>query len=640
MDKIIAGRLENSITFTLDTAGLTIADMKLGYIRWREGDGTTFTETLSIALTELANINTSWTANFAKYLDADATGGNKFVIRVDVPDAAFALSADRVICNVYDDGNNIVAQRIFDLKADLKDYKDGFVYVDSGAAFNTGEILGLDGVINKKVTDMVAAQNICDKLLNNKIEINGTHLNLDLDLSDYELRAASRGDTIGGDNVTGLSIFNSKLTDLIVSGDLIMNGNSHLVDCTLNQVLAGVATAGLQGSFERCIFNGENFLANGATTLLKKCYGSPTGNQLDAAIFTFITGAGDTAMYIMGFSGNLTLKAMTEADDLVEIYSDGQTNLIIDATCTNGTVILNGIGNHTNNGSGTVTTTNWQELPLSDASLTSQQVRDAMKLAPTGGAPAAGSVDEHLDTIEEDTNELQTTDLYQRYQGVVRYTEGSGNTNSVYGVDGVPGNPVSSSTALKALIDNIFTPNVAFIEGTIQLSENWHNIGAFQGRGFHSVINLNGQNGSDNIFDGLVLNGAFASADDETIIRSCLVQNVTNLSGVVNTCLFDGTIGVGASPGGLNVYEGRPLNNLTCTFDVSGTNKDLDLDGWNGDCIIDGADDAGSSINVVLQGGTLTINNCIAGTITVEGEGRVVLTGTPGATINTANIEV
>jgi len=35
--------------------------------------------------------------------------------------------------------------------------------------------------------------------------------------------------------------------------------------------------------------------------------------------------------------------------------------------------------------------------------LTAQEVRDAMKLAPTGGAPAAGSVDKHLDDILEDT---------------------------------------------------------------------------------------------------------------------------------------------------------------------------------------------------------------------------------------------
>ena len=35
--------------------------------------------------------------------------------------------------------------------------------------------------------------------------------------------------------------------------------------------------------------------------------------------------------------------------------------------------------------------------------LTAQETRDAMKLAPTGGAPAAGSVDEHLDDILLDT---------------------------------------------------------------------------------------------------------------------------------------------------------------------------------------------------------------------------------------------
>jgi hypothetical protein len=45
-------------------------------------------------------------------------------------------------------------------------------------------------------------------------------------------------------------------------------------------------------------------------------------------------------------------------------------------------------------------TANALELaPAGGGGLTSQQVRDAMKLAPTAGAPTAGSVDEHLDTI-------------------------------------------------------------------------------------------------------------------------------------------------------------------------------------------------------------------------------------------------
>jgi hypothetical protein len=39
--------------------------------------------------------------------------------------------------------------------------------------------------------------------------------------------------------------------------------------------------------------------------------------------------------------------------------------------------------------------------------ITSQAVRDAMKLAPTAGSPVAGSIDEHLDNILADTNEVQ-----------------------------------------------------------------------------------------------------------------------------------------------------------------------------------------------------------------------------------------
>jgi len=140
MDIIEAGSTNRSVLFAMDTAGLTIADLKLGYIRWSEGDGTSFTEVLSGALTALGTIITAHTDNRAIYLDADATGGNKFVLRVDFPDAAFATTKDRVICNVYDDGNDVVAHRVFSLNpnqsnliqiggvaqsaTDLKDFAD------------------------------------------------------------------------------------------------------------------------------------------------------------------------------------------------------------------------------------------------------------------------------------------------------------------------------------------------------------------------------------------------------------------------------------------------------------------------------------------------------------------------------------
>lgn len=47
-----------------------------------------------------------------------------------------------------------------------------------------------------------------------------------------------------------------------------------------------------------------------------------------------------------------------------------------------------------------------EQGPAGGGGLTQQQVRDAMKLAPTAGAPSAGSVDEHLDDILTDTAEI------------------------------------------------------------------------------------------------------------------------------------------------------------------------------------------------------------------------------------------
>lgn len=46
------------------------------------------------------------------------------------------------------------------------------------------------------------------------------------------------------------------------------------------------------------------------------------------------------------------------------------------------------------------------EIAVGAGGLTSQEVRDAMKLAPTVGSPAAGSVDDHLDNINGDTDAI------------------------------------------------------------------------------------------------------------------------------------------------------------------------------------------------------------------------------------------
>ena len=71
------------------------------------------------------------------------------------------------------------------------------------------------------------------------------------------------------------------------------------------------------------------------------------------------------------------------------------------------------------------------DVGVAGSGLTQQQVRDAMKLAPTVGTPAAGSVDEHLDDILADTNELQADDV------PTLIATAQSDLNILTGVDGV-----------------------------------------------------------------------------------------------------------------------------------------------------------------------------------------------------------
>lgn len=53
------------------------------------------------------------------------------------------------------------------------------------------------------------------------------------------------------------------------------------------------------------------------------------------------------------------------------------------------------------------------DVDVSAAGLTAQQTRDAMKLAPTAGTPAVGSVDDHLDDIQAVTDALDVSAVTQ-----------------------------------------------------------------------------------------------------------------------------------------------------------------------------------------------------------------------------------
>jgi hypothetical protein len=87
--------------------------------------------------------------------------------------------------------------------------------------------------------------------------------------------------------------------------------------------------------------------------------------------------------------------------------------------------------------------------------LTAQETRDAMKLAPTAGAPASGSIDEHLDDILADTADIQPN-----YATSTAQTTAQNDLDIITGTDGTTlattqGNyaPIRLTDAVEGIYD-------------------------------------------------------------------------------------------------------------------------------------------------------------------------------------------
>lgn len=93
------------------------------------------------------------------------------------------------------------------------------------------------------------------------------------------------------------------------------------------------------------------------------------------------------------------------------------------------------------------------------SAITPQAVRDAMKLAPTAGAPAAGSVDEHLDTIEGRVDVATSTRESEASAAAREATNTAEHAATLAAIGGL--NNISIADVQTALTNQGYTTTVA-----------------------------------------------------------------------------------------------------------------------------------------------------------------------------------
>ncbi len=169
------------------------------------------------------------------------------------------------------------------------------------------------------------------------------------------------------------------------------NGKSYFYKCLFSQDLY---TTDSDNIFDNCILDCANGIRPYTAWFFKTCYFKSGDFNMQ-----------DNGSHILkNCRGRLVIKNM--AGGILNIHNF-RGEIDIQATCTGGTInLFSGGGKLTDNSGGGCTVNN--EGFDTCAIVSQQEIRDSMKLAPTAGAPAAGSVDKHLDDIEADTNETQT----------------------------------------------------------------------------------------------------------------------------------------------------------------------------------------------------------------------------------------
>lgn len=176
----------------------------------------------------------------------------------------------------------------------------------------------------------------------------------------------------------GFSVDNSEFRGGTLTG--VMTGTVVVRDAVLDGV------SGLLGEARNCGLNGTLTLAAGET-LFDRCASAEPGAARPTLDFV---GAGRTCN-IRGYSGGLQIDTMVNADNLCGIdFIAGQ--LIVDATCALGTLVVSGIVTVTDNSTGTTVDITGVVSPLA--------VENAVWDTVLASHAVAGSTGEALDAAD------------------------------------------------------------------------------------------------------------------------------------------------------------------------------------------------------------------------------------------------
>ncbi len=266
-------------------------------------------------------------------------------------------------------------------------YANGMVWIDSDSG-TAGTENFVNGTADNPVASLADALDIAASVGLHDIHVaTGSTIVIAEALTNYTIHGFNYTLTPAGYALNNCTLYGAIITGTIATG----TGENTFWKCLFGDCSMPVSNQ------LYCGYGGTMTLSEAGTYIFNDPFSAVAGNA--SPIFDCTT-AGNQNLNFRHASMGIELRNFgATGTDTASIEGDGQ--IILAASCTSG-------GNLTVRGNFTITDNASGVVNITDgARYDEQQVRDAMKLAPTAGAGAAGSVDVHLDDIIEDTADLQ-----------------------------------------------------------------------------------------------------------------------------------------------------------------------------------------------------------------------------------------
>ena len=214
------------------------------------------------------------------------------------------------------------------------------------------------------------------------------------------------------------------------------------------------------------------------------------------------------------------------------------------------------------------------------------------------------------------------------------------NTGTVPFFDGVGDRPVSTSTALKTIADNIGLKGIQILAGSaITLSQAFD---AFEFMGFNYSVNLNGQSVNQSSFNGAFIIGNDSGTNPGFLVfKECSMSANTLGKYALLGCVVTDVITLAEEENYVwTNCEGGTAGNAGLDFNSVLNASNVTLSYWSGDLEVQNMGQGTGIYDLKITGnGVITLNaNCTGGTLTYAGDIKIIDNSGGAVTIVSGNI--